>query len=430
MKEELSRGAGEQGAGKKEPESLFSSAPPPPRSPAHYDIAIIGGGIVGLATALAITQNSRLSVVVLEAEEKLAAHQTGNNSGVIHSGLYYKPGSLKAENCIRGRDALYAFCERHDVAFERCGKVVVATEPEELERLDRLEQRGRANGLNLKRLRGDELQEYEPHLVGLAGLWVPETGIVDYTQVAQTYARLMQEAGGTVQTGSRVLRVQSTADELVLETTQGDVQCRYLVNCAGLHADRVAKLCGAKPGVQIIPFRGEYYELVPDKHHLVKNLIYPVPDPRFPFLGVHFTRMVHGGVEAGPNAVLALKREGYKPTDVDLSDLWEAASYPGFWRLAAQHWRMGTAEIYRSLSNPAYVRTLQRLIPEIEAEDVYRAGAGVRAQALAPDGKLLDDFHIVQTKRMLHVLNAPSPAATASLSIGQTLFERLQEAVN
>lgn len=396
---------------------------------ASFDIAIIGGGIVGLATALAITQNSALSVVMLEAEEKLAAHQTGNNSGVIHSGLYYKPGSLKATNCIRGRDALYAFCERYDVAFERCGKVVVATEPEEVGRLDGLEGRGRANGLNLKRLSGNELQDFEPHLVGLAGLWVPETGIVDYGQVAQAYARLMQEAGGEVQTGARVLGVQSTANELILETTQGDVHCRYLVNCAGLHADRVAKLCGVEPGVRIIPFRGEYYELVPEKHHLVKNLIYPVPDPRFPFLGVHFTRMVHGGIEAGPNAVLALKREGYKPTDVDLGDVWETVSWQGFWRLAARHWRMGSSEIYRSLSKPAYVRTLQRLIPELAAEDVYRAGAGVRAQALAPDGKLLDDFHIVQTERMLHVLNAPSPAATASLSIGQTLFEKLQEAV-
>ena len=397
---------------------------------ASFDVAIIGGGIVGLATALAITQKSKLSVVVLEAEAKLAAHQTGNNSGVIHSGLYYKPGSLKAENCIRGRDALYAFCERHGVAYERCGKVVVATEPEELERLDGLEQRGRANGLNLERLSADELKEYEPHLVGLAGLWVPETGIVDYTQVARSYARLVREAGGTVQTGTRVLSVHATPDELVLETSQGSVRCGFLINCAGLHADRVAKLCGVEPGVRIIPFRGEYYELVPDKHYLVKNLIYPVPDPRFPFLGVHFTRMVHGGIEAGPNAVLALKREGYKPTDIDPGDLWETVSWQGFWRLAARHWRMGTAEIYRSLSKPAYVRTLQRLIPDIEAEDVYRAGAGVRAQALAPDGKLLDDFHIVQAERMLHVLNAPSPAATASLSIGQTLFERLRAAVS
>ena len=424
-------GEGEKrGGGGGEKNLSVTPSPPHPLTLAQFDIAIVGGGIIGLATALAITQNSRLSVVVLEAADEVAAHQTGNNSGVVHSGLYYKPGSLKAVNCIRGRDALYAFCERYGVAFERCGKVVVATEPEELERLAGLEKRGRANGLNLKRLSGDELKDFEPHLVGLAGLWIPETGIVDYTQVAQTYARLAQEAGGTVQTGSRVLSVQLNADELVLETTQGDVHCRYLVNCAGLQADRVAKLCGVEPGVQVIPFRGEYYELVPDKHHLVKNLIYPVPDPRFPFLGVHFTRMVHGGIEAGPNAVLALKREGYKPTDIDLGDLWETVSWQGFWRLAAQHWRMGTAEIYRSLSKPAYVRTLQRLIPELSAEDVYRAGAGVRAQALAPDGKLLDDFHIVQTERMLHVLNAPSPAATASLSIGQTLFERLREAAS
>lgn len=388
----------------------------------RYDVAIIGGGIVGLATAMALTSRGSLDLIVLEAEDGLAAHQTGHNSGVIHSGLYYKPGSLKARNCVEGREALYHFCQEHDIAHERCGKVVVATQSPELPRLDKLEERGRANGLKgLRRLTPAELKEYEPHVAGLAGLLVPETGIVDYRQVAQTYARLVQQAGGVIQTKSRLLGCQRQLNELYLQTTQGDIRCRHLINCSGLQADRVARLCGVDPGLRIVPFRGEYYELVPERQFLVKNLIYPVPDPQFPFLGVHFTRMIHGGVEAGPNAVLAFKREGYHRSSFSLADTWDMATYGGFWRLAGQHWQMSLGEFHRSFSKQAFVKALQRLLPELTMADVHPAGAGVRAQALSPDGLLVDDFRIIEAKRMLHVLNAPSPAATASISIGQAI---------
>ncbi len=389
-----------------------------------YDVAIIGGGIVGLATALALTSQRALGLIVLEAEDRLAAHQTGHNSGVIHSGLYYKPGSLKARNCVTGREALYRFCQEHQIAHDRCGKIVVATQPEELPRLNNLEERGRANGLKgLRRLGPEEIKEYEPHVTGLAGLLVPETGIVDYRQVAETYARLVRQAGGTIQTQARFLGCHSQPNELRLETTQGEVHCRYLINCGGLQSDRVARLCGVEPGLRIVPFRGEYYELVPERQFLVKNLIYPVPDPQFPFLGVHFTRMIHGGVEAGPNAVLAFKREGYQRSSFSPGDAWEIATYNGFWRLAGKHWRMSLGEFHRSYSKQAFVKALQRLLPELRLEDVHPAGAGVRAQALEPSGALVDDFRIVEAKRMIHVLNAPSPAATASLSIGQTIAQ-------
>ncbi|MCL4296593.1 MAG: L-2-hydroxyglutarate oxidase [Anaerolineae bacterium] len=388
----------------------------------RFDIAIIGGGIVGLATAMTLTARRPLSLIVLEAEDQLAAHQTGHNSGVIHSGLYYKPGSLKARNCVEGREALYRFCQEHQIAHEQCGKVVVVTQPHELPRLDKLEERGRANGLKgLRRLTPDELKAYEPHVAGLAGLLVPETGIVDYRQVAQTYAKLVQQAGGCIQTNTRLLGRRRQPDELCLETSQGDIHCRYLINCGGLQSDRIARLCGVDPGLQIVPFRGEYYELVPERQFLVKNLIYPVPDPQFPFLGVHFTRMIHGGVEAGPNAVLAFKREGYHRSSFSLADAWGFATYPGFWRLAGRHWRMSLGEFYRSYSKRAFVKALQRLLPELTMNDVHPAGAGVRAQALEPNGALVDDFRFVEAERMIHVLNAPSPAATASLSIGQTI---------
>ncbi len=392
-----------------------------------YDIAIIGGGIVGLATALALSESGGESLILLEAEAELATHQTGHNSGVIHSGLYYKPGSLKAKNCVEGRTAMYRFCEQHAIPHERCGKVVVATQPEELPRLDDLEARGRANGLDgLRRLQAAELSEYEPHLQGIAGLFVPQTGIVDYKRVAHTYARLVETAGGLIQTGTRLLDCVSQPDELRLQTTRGEVRCRTLINCAGLQSDRVARLCGVDPQVRIIPFRGEYYELVPQRQHLVKNLIYPVPDPQFPFLGVHFTRMVHGGVEAGPNAVLSFKREGYHRLSFDGRDSWETLTYGGFWKLARQHWQMGLGEFQRSFSKRAFVRALQRLIPELTLADVHPIEPGVRAQALAPNGFLIDDFHIVEARRMIHVLNAPSPAATASLSIGQTIARMYQ----
>jgi L-2-hydroxyglutarate oxidase len=387
-----------------------------------YDVAIIGGGIVGLATAMSLISRRPLSLMVLEAEDHLAAHQTGHNSGVIHSGLYYKPGSLKAQNCVEGREAMYRFCQEHNISYEQCGKLVVATDESELPALATLEERGRANGLKgIRRLGPEELKEYEPYVSGIAGLIVLETGIVDYKQVTQTYARLIQQAGGIIQTGARVTGCQHRSGELILETTKGEIHCRHLVNCGGLQSDRVARLCGADPGLKIVPFRGEYYELVPERQFLVKNLIYPVPDPRFPFLGVHFTRMIHGGVEAGPNAVLAFKREGYHRTSFSMPDAFETLTYKGFWQLAGKYWRMGSGEFYRSFSKRAFVKALQKLIPELDFADVHPAGAGVRAQALEPNGFLVDDFRIVETARMIHVLNAPSPAATASISIGRII---------
>jgi L-2-hydroxyglutarate oxidase len=389
-----------------------------------FDVAIIGGGIVGTATAMALARQTTARIVVLEAESKLAAHQTGNNSGVIHSGLYYKPGSLKARNCVEGREAMYRFCAEHVIPHERCGKLVVATSPGELPALDELERRGHANGLQgLRRLRAEELKEFEPAVAGIAGLHVEETGIVDYTAVTEAFARLVGERGGEIWLGARVHSVVRDNGGLSLDTPRGDVRCRYLINCAGLQSDRVARLCGVEPGLKITPFRGEYYELVPERQHLVRNLIYPVPDPRFPFLGVHFTRMIRGGVEAGPNAVLAFRREGYRRTSFSLRDSAELLAYPGFWRMAARHWKMGFGEMYRSFSKRAFVGALRKLIPDLGNEDVHRTGAGVRAQALEPDGSLVDDFRIVETERMIHVLNAPSPAATASISIGRTIAE-------
>jgi L-2-hydroxyglutarate oxidase len=387
-----------------------------------HDVAVIGGGIVGLATARALVAKYRLSLVVLEAEPRLASHQTGNNSGVIHSGLYYKPGSAKARNCVEGREAMYRYCQEHGIAHERCGKIVVATAEDELPALDELERRGRANGLaGLERLGPEGIREHEPHIAGIAGLLVPETGIVDYKQVAQTMAGQVREAGGEIHTRTRVHGVARRPGELVVQTSHGDFHCRNLISCSGLQADRVAQMCGIRPGLQVLPFRGEYYELVPEKRHLVRNLIYPVPDARFPFLGVHFTRTVSGMVEAGPNAVLALRREGYSWLDISFTDLAQMACFRGFWSMARQYWRTGLAELYRSLSKHAFHRALQKLMPELQLADIRPAGAGVRAQAVEPSGKLVDDFRIMEAERMIHVLNAPSPAATASLSIGQTI---------
>ncbi|HHY88055.1 MAG TPA: L-2-hydroxyglutarate oxidase [Chloroflexi bacterium] len=389
-----------------------------------YDVAIIGGGIVGIATAMALTERRSLSLIVLEAESDLAAHQTGHNSGVIHSGLYYKPGSLKARNCVEGREAMYRFCEKFSLPHERCGKVVVATRYAELPALEMLEERGRANGLKgLRRLDREGINRFEPHASGIAGLYVPETGIVDYPAVTRKMAEVAQERGAEICTSARVRGFRSRPGEYVLSTDRGEVICKTLINCAGLQSDRIARMCGVRPGLQIVPFRGEYYELNPRREFLVKNLIYPVPDTRFPFLGVHFTRMVHGGVEIGPNAVLAFRREGYKLLQIHPRDMVQYGLYPGFWRMALKYWRMGTGEFYRSLSKPAFVRAMQRLIPAVRAEDVHRSGAGVRAQALEPNGQLVDDFRIIQSERMVHVLNAPSPAATASISIGRTIAD-------
>lgn len=386
------------------------------------DVAVVGGGLVGAATALALADQHGLRVTVLEAEDRLAAHQSGHNSGVIHSGLYYKPGSLKATLCREGARDLVRFCEEEEIAHERCGKLVVATREDELPRLDELERRGQANGLaGLRRLRAEEIREHEPHAVGIAALWVPETGIVDYPAVARAYGKRIQVLGGEIWTGARLTGVRRDGGKLVAETTRGAVTCDLLINCAGLQCDRVAKLCGATVDVQIIPFRGEYYELVPGRRDLVKGLIYPVPDPRFPFLGVHLTRMIGGGVEAGPNAVLALKREGYRWLDISPRDMASTATWPGFWKMATRFWTIGAFEVWRSLMKSAFVRDLQRLVPEIRSEDLFRSGAGVRAQAVDRTGGLLDDFRIVRSDRAIHVLNAPSPGATASLAIGRTI---------
>lgn len=375
-----------------------------------------------MATAMALMSRWRPSLIVLEAEDRLAAHQSGHNSGVIHSGLYYKPGSMKARTCVQGREAMFRFCQEHGISHERCSKLIVASHVGELPALEELERRGSANGLQgLRRLSPEEIHEHEPHASGVAGLLVTETGIVDYIQVTHSFANIVCKAGGTIQTGARVYRIHCKADEFLLETTQGEVHCRHLINCGGLQSDRIARMSGVDPRLQIIPFRGEYYELVPDRRFMVNNLIYPVPDPRFPFLGVHFTRMIHGGVEAGPNAVLALKRDGLQRWSFSVADLFEMALYGGFWRMARKHWKTGTGEVVRSMSKRAFVKALQRLIPELGLEDVRRAGAGVRAQAVEPTGHFVDDFRIVEAERMIHVLNAPSPAATASMTIGWTI---------
>lgn len=392
--------------------------------PKIYDIAIIGGGIVGMATAMAISRQSRASIIVIEAEDHLAAHQTGHNSGVIHSGLYYKPGSLKARNCVEGSKAMFAFCEEHNIPHTRCGKVVVATRESELASLNDLEKRGEANGLvGIRRLKAEEIKEYEPHAAGVAGLHVPQTGIVDYTAVTETYGEIVRKQGGEICLRTRVVGFKQDASNFILQTRYSDIHCRNVINCAGLQSDRIAKMCGLKPGLQILPFRGEYYRLIRESEELVHNLVYPVPDPQFPFLGVHFTRMIHGGIEAGPNAVLGFKREGYQFSDVSIRDLATYGLYIGFWRMALKHWKMGFGEMYRSLYKKAFVKAMQVLIPDIRESSVFRSGSGVRAQALEPTGALVDDFRIVEAEHMIHVLNAPSPAATASISIGQNIAE-------
>ncbi len=396
-----------------------------------YDITIIGGGIVGTATALSILKEKNVKLLLLEAESSLAAHQTGNNSGVIHSGLYYKPGSLKAANCTLGREMMYTFCEQHNIPFDKCGKIVVATSKEEIPALNMLEERGKANGLTgIKRITAEEIKEYEPHASGIDGLFVPQTGIADYVAVTNKYADLILEKGGVIKTNSKLVSVKRDGKDLILFTEHDEYRTKFIVNCGGLQSDRIAKMFGVDPKLQIIPFRGEYYQLKKEKQYLVNNLIYPVPDPQFPFLGVHFTRMINGGVEAGPNAVLAFKREGYKKTDFSFRDILEMKLYPGFWKMAAKYYKMGFQEFRRSFSKELFVKSLQKLIPEIQYDDIEAGGAGVRAQALERDGKLVDDFRIVEAERMIHVLNAPSPAATASLSIGKTISEMVIKRFN
>ncbi len=386
---------------------------------------VVGGGIIGLSTARALLgRYPNAGVLVLEKEGGWARHQTGHNSGVIHSGVYYKPGSLKARFSREGGATLVGFCQEHGIAYEICGKVIVAAGPGEIPLLRDLYERGLKNGLEVEKIGPEELGTLEPHVEGLAALYVPEAGIVDFAAVAEALARVVRKEGGVLQTGEEVEGVLAKGSGVEVRTSRGTHRARVLVNCAGLHADRVARLSGVEVGVRIIPFRGEYYDLVPEKRHLIRNLVYPVPNPDFPFLGVHFTREIGGGVEAGPNAVLGFAREGYGKTDVNLKDLVEVLTYPAFWRLAGGNWRTGAGEILRSLSKRAFVRALQRLLPEVEEGDLLPATAGVRAQALAKNGRLVDDFLIAEGENSIHVLNAPSPAATAAIPIGDAVAER------
>jgi L-2-hydroxyglutarate oxidase len=400
----------------------------------QYDLTIIGGGIVGLAAALKITARyPNLRLLLLEKEAELASHQTGNNSGVIHSGLYYRPGSLKARSCVAGRKVLIAFCEENSVPYEICGKVVVATSQEELPRLEELQRRGTANGLEGLAMIGPErLKELEPYASGLQGLHVPETGIIDYKKVALAYADKIRHAGGDIRLSQKLMGILDRPDEIILQTSGGDYRTKYLINCCGLQSDLIARMArGGKHDGQaehrIIPFRGEYYKIAPERQYLVRNLIYPVPDPNFPFLGVHFTRMAKGGVEAGPNAVLAYAREGYRHTHINVNDLWQTISFRGFWAMTGKYWQTGFGELYRSLSKSAFVRALQKLLPEIRESDLVLGGAGVRAQAVSATGALVDDFVIQQSHRAIHVLNAPSPGATASLAIGGQICDMAEK---
>lgn len=393
-----------------------------------YDFAVVGGGIVGLSTALELTRrHPGASILVVEKEPGWAAHQSGHNSGVIHSGIYYPPGSLKARFCTEGRRATVDFCREHGIPFEVCGKVIVATREEELPYLAELETRGRANGLEVRVVGPDELRELEPHVRGVRALHVPASGIVDYKKVAEAFARLAAERGAELRTGAGLRSVRVMHDGLALETAAGSFTTRFLVNCAGLYADRVAAMLGARPPARIVPFRGEYFELVEERRGLVRNLIYPVPDPDLPFLGVHFTRSIDGSVHAGPNAVLALSREGYGWADVSLTDTAGSLTYPGFWKLVARFPGVTAMELYRSLSKRRFARSLQRLIPEVRPADLAPGGSGVRAQALTPKGELVHDFLIVPAERSIHVCNAPSPAATAALPIGRAIVDRIPE---
>lgn len=389
----------------------------------QYDVLVIGGGIVGLATAYRLhKKNPALKLLVIEKEAQLASHQTGNNSGVIHSGIYYKPGSLKAENCIRGYHMLLEFCDEQSIRYDLCGKIIVATEEKELPALDNIFKRGQENGLqNMKRLKQEELKDYEPHVNGLAGIFVPQTGIIDYTQVALKYAEVLQQNGAEIRLGEKVLSVKQSTKENLIETNKQSYSAKLIINCAGLYSDKVARMTVDNLNVKIIPFRGEYYKIKPEKEYLVKNLIYPVPDPNFPFLGVHFTRMMQGGVEAGPNAVLAFRREGYKKSQINLAEFAETLAWPGFQKVAMKYWKTGMGEMFRSFSKAAFTKALQKLIPEIQSNDLMDGGAGVRAQACDRTGGLVDDFMILENEKVINVCNAPSPAATSSLSIGETV---------
>lgn len=395
----------------------------------EFDVAIVGAGIVGLATAMEILRRRPATkLVVLDKEDRVAAHQTGRNSGVIHAGLYYKPGSLKAQLSTEGARSMIEFCQEQGIAYDLCGKVVVATSESEVPRLEELFRRGTANGVpGLRRISGEEARELEPHATAVAGLYSPRTGIVDYKVVCEAYAGIIRGGGGSIRLRTRVTGIGAAVSQLVVKTSGDDVRCRALINCAGLQSDVVARMAGSRSGPRMVPFRGEYYELAPGSRALVKGLIYPVPDPAFPFLGVHFTKKIGGSVEAGPNAVLAFAVEGYKKTDVDLGHLFRLAAFPGFWVMASRYWRTGLGEFYRSWSKRAFVKALQKLLPELQAKDLKPGGVGIRAQALDPKGALLDDFSFVETPNIIHVLNAPSPAATCSLAIGRRVADKALE---
>ena len=392
----------------------------------HKQIAIIGGGIVGLATAYKLTQQfPQVRVLVIEKEPSVGAHQTGHNSGVLHSGIYYRPGSLKAKNCRIGKEAMERFCASEEIPYDVCGKVIVAVDPSETPRLQNIFERGQQNGVRCEIIGPERLGELEPHAAGVRAIHVPEAGIVNYRRVCERLADIVRANDGRIVCGARVKAIRHLANSVVLQTSLDDYEVDYVVNCAGLHSDRVTRMGGQAIQAKIVPFRGEFYELKPEVHHFCRNLIYPVPDPSFPFLGVHFTRLIDGGVECGPNAVLAFAREGYGKLDVNARDLCESLSYPGFLRLAAKYWRVGAGEMWRSVSKSAFVRALQRLMPQIRSEHLVPARAGVRAQAIAPDGSMVDDFMIQQSDRIVNVENAPSPAATSALNVGALIVEKL-----
>lgn len=392
------------------------------------DVLIIGGGIVGLATAYRLTERyPDKKVIVIEKESELGSHQTGHNSGVLHSGIYYKPGSLRAKNCRSGKLAMEAFCDAEGIEYDLCGKVIVAFDDDQVPLMRSIYERGQANGVKCELIDRGRLAELEPHAAGVAAIHVPEAGIVNFRQVNDRMAERVRERGGQTVTGAKALHFQQRSGYVVVETTAGEFGAHQVVNCAGLYCDRVTRLSGQVPEAKILPFRGEFFELKPAAHHLCRTLIYPVPDPDFPFLGVHFTRVISGGVECGPNAVLAFAREGYEKTDLNLRDLAETLSYGGFLRMAAKYWRTGLGEMYRSASKAAFVRALQKLVPEIREDDLTRPRSGVRAQAISPEGNMVDDFLIQETAHVINVGNAPSPAATASLNIGKMIVDRLAE---
>ncbi|HEK9099886.1 L-2-hydroxyglutarate oxidase [Bacillus pfraonensis] len=395
-----------------------------------YDFLIIGGGIVGLSTGMALTKRfPHVKIAVIEKEDELAHHQTGHNSGVIHSGIYYKPGSYKARFAKEGNAAMVEFCKENGIAYDMCGKVIVATEQEELPLLHNLYERGLQNGLNISKINQGELAEIEPHVKGLGAIRVPSCGIADYKGVSHTFARFIEESGGEVHLGTKAEQIFEHKDFVTIETNKGAFETKFLINCAGLHSDRIAKKTGILTDMKIVPFRGEYYELVPEKRHLVKHLIYPVPNPDFPFLGVHFTRMINGDVHAGPNAVLSFKREGYTKKDFDIKDFIETMTYAGFWKMAMPNMKEGLKEMVRSFSKQSFLKSLQRLIPELTEKDIVPTHAGVRAQAILSNGNMVDDFCIIPGINSMHICNAPSPAATASLKIGEEIVGKVPDII-